>query len=158
VAIGPCATVPARDAHRVVACVDGTPASEQILPLAAAWARRLGATLDLVAVVEPAPPLPTRSERHRSGPLVDPDAYLGQLARRPGLADQGLDIETHVTFDALGPDEGLVDHLRRHPATLVATTSHLRTHVDRAIHGSATARIIRSCPVPVLVQPAEGAM
>jgi nucleotide-binding universal stress UspA family protein len=158
VAVGPGATVPRQDARRVVACLDGTPTSEQILPLATAWARHLGATLDLVAVIEPAPPLPNHRERHRTGPLVDPAAYLEQLARRPELADPGIEIETHVAFDALGPDEGLVDHLRRHPATLVVTTSHLRTHVDRAIHGSAAARIVRSCPVPVLVQPVEGAM
>jgi nucleotide-binding universal stress UspA family protein len=155
VAIGPRSSVPASSAHRIVACVDGTPMAEQILPVAAAWARRLGATIDIVAVVEPTPPLPNHRERHGAGLLVDPGAYLDELARRPELA--GLDVETHVAFDALGPEEGLLDHLRNHPAMLVATTSRLRTHVDRALHGSTAARIIHSCPVPVLVQPAREA-
>lgn len=157
VAIGPEAQVPQRDARRVVACVDGTGTSERILPLAAGWARRFDATLDIVAVVEPLASLSTHGERHRQGPLLDPTAYVTELGRLPQLA--GIEVESHVVFDPLGPDEGLVDHLAAHPATLVATTSRLRTRFDRALHGSTAARIVHASPVPVLVQPAhpEGA-
>jgi nucleotide-binding universal stress UspA family protein len=151
VAIGPVAQVPPGQVRRVVACVDGTARSEQSLPLAAGWARRLDATLDVVAVVDPLAPLPTHAERHREGPLLDPTAYVTGLRRLPGLAD--MDVEAHVVFDPLGPDEGLVDHLAAHPAALVVVASRLRTRVDRALHGSATARIVHACPVPVLVQP-----
>jgi nucleotide-binding universal stress UspA family protein len=150
IAIGPAAGVPRRDARRVVACVDGTATSEQILPLAGGWARRLDATLDIVTVVEPLPPLATRDgHQHHDG-----NAYVTELTRRPELA--GLDLEAHVAFDPLGPEQGLIDHLADHPATLVATTSRLRTHLDRALHGSTASRIIHASPVPVLVQPAEG--
>jgi len=152
VAIGPRAAVPRQDARRVVACVDGTATSEQILPLAGGWARRLDATLDIVAVVEPLPPLPTHGEHHRPGPFADPMAYVTDLARRPVLA--GMDIEAHLAFDPLGPEQGLIDHLADHPATLVATTSQQRMHLDRALHGSTASRIIHASPVPVLVQPA----
>jgi nucleotide-binding universal stress UspA family protein len=152
IAIGPNAATPERDARRVVACVDGTPTSEQILPLAAGWARLLAAHLDIVAVVEPPPPLPTHSERHHRSPFVDPAAYVTELAHRPALV--GVNVEAHLAVDPLGPEQGLADHLRDHPAALVATTSHLRAHHGRALHGSTAARIIRSCPVPVLVQPA----
>ena len=152
IAIGPRGTVPERDAHRVVACVDGTGTSEQILPLAGGWARRLDATLDIVAVVEPLRPLRTHAERHRSSPLADPMAYVTELTRYPALA--GLDVEAHLSFDPLGPEQGLGAHLVDHPATLVATTSRLRIHVDRALHGSTASRIIHASPVPVLVQPA----
>jgi nucleotide-binding universal stress UspA family protein len=152
VAIGPHADVPRCDARRVVACVDGTATSEQILPLAGGWARRLDATLDIVAVVEPLPPLPTHGERHGRGALTSPTAYVTELTRRPELV--GLDVEAHVAFDPLGPEQGLVGHLAIHPATLVATTSRLRIHVDRALHGSTASRIIHASPVPVLVQAA----
>jgi len=152
VAVGPNAGVPAMDAHRVVACVDGTRTSEQILPLASAWARRLGATLDIVFVVDPVAPLPTHAERRHHGLPVEPTAYVNGLTRLPELA--GVPTEAHVAVAPLGPGEGLVDHLRDHPATLVATTSRLRTRMDRALHGSATARIIHASPVPVLVQAA----
>jgi nucleotide-binding universal stress UspA family protein len=151
VAVGPHAAVPDRDARRVVACVDGTGTSEQILPLATSWARRLDASLDIVAVVDPLAAMSTHGERHRQ-PLADPTAYVNGLLQVPELA--GIDAEAHVAFDPLGPDEGLVDHLRDHPATLVATTSRLRTHFDRALHGSTASRIVHASPVPVLVQPA----
>ena len=150
-AIGPHAAVPDRDAQRIVACVDGTRTSEQILPLAGGWARRLGATLDIVVVVEPLASLSAHDERHHRR-LADPTAYVTGLLQVPELA--GIDAEAHVAFDPLGPDEGLVDHLRDHPATLVATTSRLRTHFDRALHGSTASRIVHASPVPVLVQPA----
>jgi nucleotide-binding universal stress UspA family protein len=152
VAIGPRATVPRHDEHRVVACVDGTPPSERVLPLAAAWAAHLGAELDIVAVVEPAAPLPTHAERHRPEALLDPTAYLTALARRPDI-EGVVDVSTHLMVDPLGPDQGLADYLRDRPATLVATASHLRTRFDRAIHGSTAARIIHGSPVPVLVHP-----
>jgi nucleotide-binding universal stress UspA family protein len=151
VAIGPKAAVPRHDERRVVACVDGTPASEQILPAAAGWALHLGAQLDLVVVVEPTAPLPTHGERHRPAALLDPQAYVAALAERPEL--RGIaDVSTHVAFDPLGPGQGVIDHLRNRPATLVATTSHLRTRFDRAIHGSTAGRIVHTSPVPVLVQ------
>jgi nucleotide-binding universal stress UspA family protein len=105
----------------------------------------------LVAVVEPLAALSAHGERHRQ-PLADPTAYVTGLLEVPELA--GIDAEAHVAFDPLGPDEGLVDHLRDHPATLVATTSRLRTHLDRALHGSTASRIVHASPVPVLVQPA----
>jgi nucleotide-binding universal stress UspA family protein len=120
----------------------------------------LDAKLDIIAVVEPLPPLPGHDERHHDehdeshhpSPLADPTAYVNELAQRPLLA--GLEVEAHVAFDPLGPEQGLIDHLADHPATLVATTSRLRIHLDRALHGSTASRIIHASPVPVLVQPA----
>lgn len=153
VAIGPKATVPRHGERRVVACVDGTPASEQILPAAAGWALHLDAQLDIVVVVEPTAPLPTHAQRHRPAALLDPKAYVAALAERPAL--RGIaDVSAHVAFDPLGPEQGVIDHLRNRPATLVATTSHLRARFDRALHGSAAARIVHTSPVPVLVQSA----
>lgn len=152
VAVGPRARVAPWDVRRVVACVDGTAGSEQGLPLAAGWARRLDATLDVVMVVDPLAPLSTYGERHRRGPLLDPTAYVTALRDSPTVA--GLDVDAHVVFDPLGPDQGLADHLAAHPAALVVVASRLRTRFDRALHGSATARIVHACPVPVLVQPA----
>jgi nucleotide-binding universal stress UspA family protein len=152
VAIGPKATVLRHDERRVVACVDGSPTSEQILPLGAEWAVRLGAELDVVVVLEPMASFPTHAERHRPESLLDPTAYVTALARRADL-DGVAGVSAHVAYDPLGPEQGLADHLRRRPAALVATTSHLRTRFDRALHGSTAARIIHAAPVPVLVQP-----
>jgi nucleotide-binding universal stress UspA family protein len=152
VAVGPEATVPQDGVERLVACVDGTSASEQALRLAAGWARRLGAQLDLVAVATPPSPLHIPGDRRHPSWLTDPSAYLAELTGRDDLA--GLHVGVHALFDPIGPAQALADHLYWDPATLVVVASHLRTHLDRALHGSTTARIVRACPVPVLVQPA----
>ena len=50
------AATPPLGVDRLVACVDGTPASERGLPVAAAWAQALGMKLTIVTVAEPSPP------------------------------------------------------------------------------------------------------
>ena len=60
---------------RIVACVDGTEPSEQVLPLAAAWARKLEFSLTILTVIEDVPPPlrpdparpPLRHKRERRG-------------------------------------------------------------------------------------------
>ena len=50
---------------RIVACVDGSTTSEQVLPLAAAWAQALDMSLTIVTVIEDAP-APIRPDRRQS--------------------------------------------------------------------------------------------
>ena len=53
---------------RIVACVDGTETSEQVLPLAATWARTLGMSLRILTVIEDVPsPVRRESEPSRYG-------------------------------------------------------------------------------------------
>jgi nucleotide-binding universal stress UspA family protein len=56
---------------RLVACVDGSATSEQILPLAAAWAAALDMSLTIITVIEDAPE-PTHPSR--TGTLALPRA------------------------------------------------------------------------------------
>ena len=48
---------------RVVACVDGSDTSEQVLPIAGAWARALGMSMTILTVADDAP-TPIRGEQH----------------------------------------------------------------------------------------------
>lgn len=141
------------ESDRLVACVDGTPASEQVLPLAADWARALDLRLTALTVAEPCPP-PNRigaAWRRHHGPDTDVDEYLEALADRwareaPGLA-------TEVVYDPIGPAEGLKAHLAEHPAGLVAVASHLRTGLDRMVFGAAAADIVHVATAPTLIVP-----
>jgi nucleotide-binding universal stress UspA family protein len=155
VAVGPLVRQAPTDTvgGRIVACVDGTPSSAGILPDAAAWARRLGMTLSIVTVAEPAPPawVPRALRGRAFGPLDDPDDHLRELAGRPELA--GLAVDTQVLWDAVGPDVGIFDHLARRPATLLAVGAHPRAGLARVALGSEAARIVHGSPVPVLVRP-----
>jgi nucleotide-binding universal stress UspA family protein len=138
VAIGP-AAVPhlGPDPRRIVACIDGTPPSEQVIPAAAAWARALGCSLSLLTVVAP-------------GDAVSV-LYVQRLALHPALND--LAVDAVVLHSSAPAHRVLVDHLGQRPASVVAVTTHARTGVARALVGSEAARITHESPVPVLVQP-----
>lgn len=154
VAVGPRALFPTTgQPGRILACVDGGPPSEQVLPVAAAWARRLDMRLSVAIVAEPSPPviLPRSNQPpHRHRP-AEPEAYIESLLERPEL--DGVKTDGLVIWDPISPQDGLVDHLQEEPATLIAAASHLRTGAGRALHGSAAAKIIHRSPIPVLVQP-----
>jgi nucleotide-binding universal stress UspA family protein len=142
---------------RIVVCLDGDPTAEQALPLAAAWARRLGLRVSLVTATDPVL-LRSQLARERSraarryGPDGDPQAYLGAIARRTVF--DGLAVDAQVLWGLAHPHISIGEHLDRHPATLVAATSHARARLARAALGSEAARIIHRSPVPVLVLPA----
>jgi nucleotide-binding universal stress UspA family protein len=129
--------------NRLVVCLDGSPTAERALPLAAAWARRLGWAVSIVVAVDPVLLPQDRG--------FDPHPYLGDVAARPEFT--GLDVDTHVLWGIAYPHIIIGQHLDRHPADLVVATTRARTGFALAALGSEAARIIHRSPVPVLVQP-----
>jgi nucleotide-binding universal stress UspA family protein len=144
---------PALDVDYLVACVDGTPASERGLPVAAAWAHGLGMNLTIVTVAEPSPP-PVRIGvpwRRHHGPNEDADEYLRRLGEQWAPAAPGLD--TAVVYDPIGPAAGMKDYLAAHPTGLVAVTSHVRDPRAHLMFGSGAAEIVHASTAPALVIP-----
>jgi nucleotide-binding universal stress UspA family protein len=138
----------------LVVCVDGTPASELGLPVAAAWANALAMKLTLVTVAEPCPP-PVRIGapwRRHHGPNEDADEYVRRLGEQWALAAPGLD--TFVVYDPISAAAGMEDYLAAHPTGLVAVTSHLHRRFAHAVFGSRAADIVRTSTAPALVIPA----
>lgn len=133
----------------VVACVDGTPESEAVVPIALAWARALAVSLSIVTVAEPVPtPMPGRSWQRMHGPDEDAARYVASLAER--YLDSGVSIDVTVAYDPVSVATGLTDHLEEHGASLVAVATHARTGLGRLVRGSTAARILHEVPVPVL--------
>jgi nucleotide-binding universal stress UspA family protein len=149
------AAIPPLGVDRLVACVDGTPASERGLPVAAAWAHALGMALTIVTIAEPSPPpvRPGAPWRRHHGPNEDADAYMRHLGDRWVLGAPGL--ETAVVYDPISAADGMRDFLAAHPAGLIALTSHLRGGFPHLALGSTAAGIIRSSMAPALVVPAQ---
>ena len=138
----------------LVVCVDGTPASERGLPVAAAWAHALGMKLTLVTVAEPCPP-PVRIGapwRRHHGPNEDADEYVRRLGEQWALAAPGLD--TFVVYDPISAAAGMKDYLAAHPTGLIAVTSHLRDRFAHMVFGSGAADIVHTSTAPALVIPA----
>jgi nucleotide-binding universal stress UspA family protein len=134
----------------VVASIDGTPASEVVVPIACQWAKALNVSTSLVTVAEPIPaPLPGRQWRRLHGPDEDADEYMAALVERH--RNPGVPIEGTVVYDPVSVAAGLADHLAEHPASLVTVATRARTGVSRLVMGSAAAGILHRISVPVLI-------
>jgi nucleotide-binding universal stress UspA family protein len=160
VAVGPRLRQSAGDAGaRIVVCLDGRPAAESVVPTAAAWARRFGLRVTLVTAADPVL-VRSRLARDRAaavwppGRHGDPESYLRAVGAGPEL--DGLEVDTRVLWGLGNPNIVIGEHLDRHPAVVVAATTHARTGLARAVLGSEVARIVHRSPVPVLVQPPLG--
>jgi nucleotide-binding universal stress UspA family protein len=139
---------------RIVACVDGSGTSEQVLPFAAAWGRALGMALTILTVVEDVPGL-SRPEVHHGpyGADIDAETYVDTLAQE--LRTQVAEIDGVVVRDPIGPASGLRTHLDHRPAGLVALTTHARSGMQRVLLGAQAAGIVNASPVPCLVAPVK---
>lgn len=131
---------------RLLVCVDGSKRSEQVLPVAARWARTLTSQLELITVLTPAThdDLFLTADGHLD--VLD-SGYVHRLAR--DLSGPGLDPQWEVLYgDAV---RSIVDYGRRVPGTLIALSSHGRTGLDRLLMGSVAMRLIHHSPTPLLV-------
>jgi nucleotide-binding universal stress UspA family protein len=139
---------------RIVACVDGSDTSEQVLPMAGAWARALGMSMTILTVADDAPePIGGARPQSRYGPDGDAESYIDALVDR--WSASVADVEGEVVRDPIGPASGLRAHLDERPAGLVALTTHARSGVQRALLGAAAASIVHASVVPCLVAPVQ---
>ena len=137
---------------RIVACVDGSTTSEQVLPLAAAWAQALDMSLTILTVIEDAP-APIRPDRGQSryGGHADAESYIDQLVQQ--WRTQLPDVDGEVVRDPIGAASGIRAHLDQRPAGLVALTTHARSGMQRVLLGAAAASIVHASVAPCLVAP-----
>ena len=79
---------------RIIACVDGSDASEQILPIASMWASTLGMSMTILTVAEDAPPPLVREQRDKGyDPHPDADSYIDKLVQKWHTASVQVDGE-----------------------------------------------------------------
>lgn len=139
----------------VVTCVDDTPVSAALIPLALGWARRLVQPLEVVTVAEPVPPSVRDDSFHRRfGPEGDLDAFVKELLARVPI-DEGAPVAAVGLYDPISPEEGVRSYLYRRddPAALVVVSSRARTGISRLVFGSVAAAIVHHSPSPVMVVP-----
>jgi nucleotide-binding universal stress UspA family protein len=162
VAVGPLAdrpreTVPRPPAPlsvpRLAACVDGSAASETVVPIAVGWAAVLGMSVTILTVAEPIPP-PVRPDvpwRRTHGPDEDADAYVRRLAEQ--WSDGAVDVDTHVVYDPIGAGQGIQAYQDEQPTGLIAVTTHARSGLKRAVFGAGAAAMVHWSRSPALVVP-----
>jgi nucleotide-binding universal stress UspA family protein len=131
--------------RRIVACVDGSEASEQVLPFAAAWARTLDMALTITTVVDDTAPMGPRPEP------ADRASYIDSLVE--SWRSTGIEVDGQVLRDPIGPASAIRKHLDQRPAGLVALTTHARSGMQRLRFGATAASIVHGSVAPCLVAP-----
>jgi nucleotide-binding universal stress UspA family protein len=124
----------------IVVTVDGSDASESVLPLAAAWGIEMATQPWIVEVADP-----------DSGVSADVNesAYTARLARRLA-ADSRHPVQYEVLHGHSIHDE-IADFASSLHASLIVASTHGRTGMPRFVLGSTAAGIVREAPCPVLL-------
>jgi nucleotide-binding universal stress UspA family protein len=154
------------DPHKVVVCLDGTEKAERIIePTIKVGALLPDAEFLLVRVIPSVLPFPHALD----GPALDEEVqqFLHQIQMAQerlhheaecylrGVADRlrarGLRAELRVVIDER-PEEGILHEAFAAGAGLIALETHGRGGLARLVLGSVTDKVLRSAPVPVLVQ------
>jgi nucleotide-binding universal stress UspA family protein len=131
-------------AGRVVACIDGSPASERTVGPAGLWAGLVGQPLWLLQVAEP-----LRGNGEDLPRDTVESAHLALLAR----STRALGWDVVHDEDPARALVGITAETSP-PTGLVVVASHGRTGWDRLRLGSVTAAVIHGATAPVLVVPA----
>ncbi|HSP28273.1 MAG TPA: universal stress protein [Ilumatobacteraceae bacterium] len=137
--VGPHATADTFDGP-VIVTVDGSDASESVLPLAAAWGIELGAEPWIVEVADP--------DANVSADVSE-SAYPARLARKLAK-DSGHSVQFEVLHGEHVHDE-VADFASSIGASMIVASTRGRTGMSRFVIGSTAAAIVRHAPCPVLL-------
>ena len=135
---------------RILVPLDGSRLAEAVLPAACSIARKLGARLLLVHVLERDPPRTVHGEPHLRS-AGDASAYLEEHATP--MRERGLTVEVHVherpVTDIAAALDGYTHELA---ADLIAMCAHGRSNLRTQLIGSIAERILRGGSVPILLR------
>ncbi len=147
--------------ERLLVCTDGSPTSEQVVPLAIQWALRAGLELEFLTVRPHATEQridtvrPSTSEEY----LRDLDDTEAADVRRLAetLSDGGLRPSWRVLRDD-DPAAAITSYARRRPDSLLVMHTHGRRGAGRRRFGEVTLRVVQASPVPVLLSGPSAAV
>ena len=137
--VGPHVTNSAFDGP-IIVTVDGSDASESVLPLAAAWGIELANDPWIVEVADPDAGVSAD---------VSESAYPARLARRLAK-DSGHPVQFEMLHGEHVHDE-VADFASSLDASLIVASTRGRTGMSRFVIGSTAAAIVRHAPCPVLL-------
>ena len=139
---------------KILVPVDFSPHAERAFGYAAALARRLGAELTLVHVVEdpfatgawgPETYIPNAGELLQEL-IAGAERQLTPWKERP--AAQGLTVTTAVITGR--PAQSIIEHAGSAGCDLIVMGTHGRAGLAHAVMGSVAERVLRKAPCPVL--------
>ena len=144
---------PPLSVDRIVAYVDGSAVSEQVLPVAAAWARALDMSLSIVTVTDGGSLSTGRGVAGGSyGSAGSARRYVDRLAER--WSEAAPNVDSLAIRDPIGAASGLNGHLlHQRPTGLIAVAAQARFGMQRLLLGSTWSTIVRTSRSACLVVP-----
>jgi len=139
--------------ERILIPLDGSPVAERAIAQAARFLRRPGTEVILVRVVETQDMDPEGFGGLIPRLKLEAAEYLAGVSGK--LREAGWRVRASVEEGR--PLERILETAAREKATLVALASHGRTGLARWVMGSVAEKVVRACPVPVLVLRPIGA-
>jgi nucleotide-binding universal stress UspA family protein len=134
--------------------LDGSRLAETALPAAFFLARKLGATVTLLHVVERRAPGEIHGERHLTAP-DEARRYLREAVAGGVPADLRVEIEIREEKPA-GVARSIVDYAEQAGSDLIVMCTHGRSGLRHLLLGSNAQQIIASGRIPVLqVRPSD---
>jgi nucleotide-binding universal stress UspA family protein len=149
------------DVHTILLPTDFSDCARQAVPLAAEFARLLGARVICLHVVEPVVTPVGWTPTAEVLTVADVGEQLDEAARRelPRFADceefEGLDVEDVVAHGEASAE--IVRIAEERGVGMIILSSHGRTGLGRIIFGSTAEAVVRHahCPVLVVKPPRE---
>jgi nucleotide-binding universal stress UspA family protein len=148
--------------QKILVPLDGSPAAEQALPLAAQLADRFAGDLLLVRVIPAAVHPPARFSmadtevwlaRH-GREKQEAEAYLDQLARSPELHAVGA---RWLVCEGSDVPARVLETVQEHALDAIVIATRGRSGIARLLLGSVAQQIVERSPVPVVVAPTGSA-
>ncbi len=142
----------ANNIRRVLVPVDFSAASRAALWRASELASALGASLELLHVLE----LPAAQYLASEGYVPLPPEFRQDLKSRAGqhleewLATASVPTDVHRELREGKPSVEIVEYARAHGSDLIVMGTHGRAGMSHALLGSVTDHVIRTAPCPVL--------
>ena len=129
--------------------LDGSGLAESALPVAAALAERLGASVTLIHVIEHNAPKEVHSEHHLAD-VEEAQAYLTEVARR--AFPVGVPVDQHIhTTEVSDVARSIVEHAGEITHDLIVMCTHGRSGPRDWLYGSIAQQVIASGNIPVLL-------
>lgn len=123
----------------LLVALDGSPASEQILPVAVEWAQALRLRVVVAGVV-----------RSGGGGIEAHTGEAGYLQNHVAKVSREVDDVDFELLEAVDPASGLADWLAGHPTAIAALTTHGRGGVDDKPLGSVAQAVLLRSRRPLL--------
>ena len=141
--------------RKILVPLDGSPKSEQSLPVAQQLAEPMGSEVCLLVAVDlgkvlfvnRTDKLPTDFERLGEQQLAEAQKYLEEIQQR--LQGSGIKVSIHV--EQADPRDAIINFAKEEKVDLVVMNSAGKSNWMRWISGSIADQVLRSAPCPVLV-------